>query len=278
MKLKSIQPPLPNQLDWGSQEWRGHPQAQGLYAWWPTRDTDNRLYNPVDGQYATPHGDVCSQSDGQMGWSSYSFHGNPSNYWVAPFLWNLNRSVTVSAWMNFPKANDYSSLFSIYYGGAYTPRFQLSMPNPGDDYLTFDYGALGTEDYRIVCDASPYFNKWVHVVLQASTYLRRIYVNGELQASLIVNNPTIIDSPKSELTIGNYRTGEDLPFAGRFTDFRIYNRVLSESEIWQLYNPATRWDMLPVKSNRMYFFNDSPAAPVFRRNYYQRYILGRRTA
>lgn len=36
-------------------------------------------------------------------------------------------------------------------------------------------------------------------------------------------------------------------------DVRLYNRFLSDADVWSLYDPRTRWDLYQVRSRRIYF-------------------------
>lgn len=75
-------------------------------------------------------------------------------------------------------------------------------------------------------------NQWNHVVVNFNTTTMSLYINGVLQS---LNDSTIYGSGLGTplLTLGTYRGASF--FKGGLDDVRFYNRVLSPSEIAQLY-------------------------------------------
>ena len=41
-------------------------------------------------------------------------------------------------------------------------------------------------------------------------------------------------------------------FTGQIAEVRVYNRALTDNEVWELYAPQTRWDLYWQPSRRVY--------------------------
>ena len=87
------------------------------------------------------------------------------------------------------------------------------------------------------------FGKWIHI---ASTYdgvSLRIFVNGELVSTRLVDRPICNDRDKL-LVIGAKKEYDETPevaqFSGMLDEVRIYNRPLSQSEIIAVMHAVTR--------------------------------------
>ena len=74
--------------------------------------------------------------------------------------------------------------------------------------------------------------KWHHMTMTGSPTTIKLYIDG-----LLVNSRSeAIATGASGITIGEYGGGGGYVFNGSIDDVRIYNRVLSDTEIKQLYN------------------------------------------
>jgi hypothetical protein len=67
-----------------------------------------------------------------------------------------------------------------------------------------------------------------------------IYVNGVLSDGILSGTipSSVYNLTTGSLQIGTMGSGFDGWFNGTIDDVRIYNRALSASEIWRLYNGA----------------------------------------
>jgi hypothetical protein len=87
----------------------------------------------------------------------------------------------------------------------------------------------------IVNNATAYVisgNTWYHVLLTYNSGSTTLYVNGSQSGNTITGT-----NSKNGFTLGGGRdTLTQYPFTGYIDDFRIYNRVLSGSEITAIYN------------------------------------------
>jgi hypothetical protein len=109
-----------------------------------------------------------------------------------------------------------------------SPRLPLIKWDDGNtDALTWGMG-----DNYIDYTQGDRVGEWVHYVLSSDGTTERLYVDStEVDYQSQVTSTIDLD----ELYIGEYN---DLGYStnGNISDFRIYNRALSESEISALYN------------------------------------------
>ncbi len=69
--------------------------------------------------------------------------------------------------------------------------------------------------------------------------------------------------------------GQSIAVEALFADFRIYNRALTDNELWQLYDPRSRWDLYYVPGRRVFFDTGAAAASRARQQYMVRQAANR---
>ncbi|QTA89204.1 Concanavalin A-like lectin/glucanases domain-containing protein [Desulfonema magnum] len=143
------------------------------------------------------------------------------------FQWPEGGPVTIEFWNKTGAADlKYSSAFSV--GNQDNPnRFQAHAPWD-NRILYWDYGHCGGTG-RVSVDYSPHLDKWTHVALVSEGNggsFMGIYLDGELVASS--QNSDGPDIPLSGLWIGCWTNKFH---KGGMAEFRIWNRVLAQSEI-----------------------------------------------
>jgi autotransporter-associated beta strand protein len=94
---------------------------------------------------------------------------------------------------------------------------------------------VGNPDITLISNRSVNDNAWHHVVFtrESATGAMRIYVDGVLDQS--GTGPTGTKAAPPRLTLGSLQTNLNY-FSGEMADFRIYERVVSGAEVWQLAN------------------------------------------
>ncbi|OAD21087.1 protein containing Glycoside hydrolase, family 33, partial [Candidatus Thiomargarita nelsonii] len=98
----------------------------------------------------------------------------------------------------------------------------------------------GTGSYKeILSNASISEDTWTYITFVGQNGTFKIFLNGVLDTNTTVPNMT---QNNDAVTIGRqvlmFSPENELQFKGYIDDLRIYNRVLSESEIQQLYQPC----------------------------------------
>ncbi len=109
--------------------------------------------------------------------------------------------------------------------------------------------ARGSGTSSVTTSSSFSTGVWHHIVVVYSGTNAKVYVDNVERVSGTINQ--INTSSQQPLYVGRYAGSSSFYFVGRVDDIRIFNRVLSTSEVSELYND--RWGIfvdptLPMKS------------------------------
>lgn len=163
---------------------------------------------------------------------AYEFSGEIFNYISVPDKASLNiNSFTISAWINIPED-----------GGGYILNKGRDIENGSYRLTTSGVGATtyyGGVNDALFLDRIPY-DQWVLLTGTVSGDIAKSYINGQLIDTKTLSDVFSCNSPNEPVTIGtHYYHGVPsvwaYPFKGKIDDVRIYNRVLTETEIQSLY-------------------------------------------
>ena len=231
------------------------PLSVGLKGWWPGVGSGSRLIE-MSGQAGdaiqTIGSDKPTLVGTRFGSTALSFDGINDRVEYAGFSWPSGGPITIAFWNHVLTADvQGSSAFGV--GPASTTnRLQCHCPW-SDKNLYWDYGDIASGG-RVSTDYTSFLDKWTHVVLVASG------ASG-LKQEVWLDSIGQVGSPNNSepasltgLSIGNW---DVVYHKGKIFNFAIWNRVISRSEIRQLYYPATRWDLAYELGRTVYFF---PAA------------------
>ena len=209
--------------------------TNGLVGWWPFNGNANDLSE--NGNNLTNNNGVTYGLDRfNFNNSSAVFNGiNQTLSRLNPTLFTGNSDRTISFWINQSGTFfGYSSLININDGAngqCYTSSSVEILGNLNGGFLF----------WRRCSDASWNFNSnlntWYHVVLTYSNNLAKLYLNNTLlsTSSTLSGNTNTIGT---NLLIGGgiSNDGSDIFWKGRIDDIGIWNRVLTQQEITDLYN------------------------------------------
>jgi hypothetical protein len=205
------------------------PLKSGLVGWW-TFDGPNMVNNVTDssgqGNTGFMNGFTSTSSaqiPGKIG-QALSFDGVNSRVLTGSDFIGTS-DVTVTAWI-FPRSSGGSALGEIINNGKFLFYTRGSSQNL----------AFKAQDSTLSQSAnnSITYGTWQFVSVTRSGTTVNLYVNGVLSGTANQTN----DAPLAGSTnvfIGN-RNGNAEGFDGYIDDLRVYNRVLSTSEVSQLYN------------------------------------------
>jgi hypothetical protein len=158
---------------------------------------------------------------GHDGNGAYEFDGSSSILNIGDSAFGIDESneFSISAWIN-PESIDYDVVIKR---GATTP-FYIKV------YSNRTYSRITTSSANSIM-GNTYLqpNEWYQVVVTYTDGERKMYLNGVADGS---NSPTgVLDTTTSDTKIGGSPY-----FKGIIDDVRIYNRVLSSSEVSDLYD------------------------------------------
>ena len=138
-----------------------------------------------------------------------------------------NTNFTLSTWINPQTFSTYRETIIVGFSSTY--EFQFTN-YPDTNTWLFGYYSGGYRDHRFPTAWTP-ANEWTHLAITFSTSSVNVYINGNV-ATNFVNSWGSIRPSSMNLSIGgHWQTGSDAILA----DTRIFNRILSASEISELH-------------------------------------------
>ncbi|MGL5891760.1 MAG: LamG-like jellyroll fold domain-containing protein [Bacteroidia bacterium] len=208
-------------------------------------DFNNQQLAEVKGRSNITHGAISLTTD-RFGNKKSAIHtnGHPTSYLSLGTGNNLKpKTGTFSLWV---KLNRY-----VYLGRGYECNPILSVRNSAEvDFnnaitLAFDRPtnklcvntSKDSTEAAIVTTSNEFqFQSWYHIVVTVDAGSICLYLDGEFQGCAQKSFETIY-WPTDSVVIGNSACLKNFRFAdGDFDDIAIYDRVLSTSEILELYN------------------------------------------
>jgi hypothetical protein len=166
---------------------------------------------------------TCYLFDGSTNKITFSDHAN----------WSISQStnLSISAWVNF--SGNSSSHYQTIWGYSSGPC--LSFKKISDNNYQLGWYAGGSESQSSTITFSVSTNTWYLVTMtkSGSTELK-LYLNGSLLNTL---DPTDIDKDPVAVYIGSDNDNE--AFYGKIDELGIWKKVLTSTEVTQLYNTGT---------------------------------------
>ncbi len=206
--------------------------ADGLVAWYPFNgNADDESGNGNNGELAG----ASIAGDHLGGQSAFYFNGDGDQINI-PYSASLSptEQVSVSVWCN-PETLEGKNLVS---NGTHVNYFQRSyyMFGPNESgQCRFRINAGGVED-NVYSSGSFGTSEWIHVIGTYDGTQMKLYVNGQLEGSLAKSGS--INQHGNGTTIGGniFYAWSDYWFQGSIDDVGIWNRALSEEEVFTLHN------------------------------------------
>ena len=216
--------------------------TNGLVAYYPFNGNAND--ESGNGNDGTVYGATLAADRHGNSNSSYIFDGN-EDYIIVGNNPILNPAeITVTAWVRSEGySGDHQVVVSRYFKpNGYVDKlggycFEL-WPNPLDvQWVTWIPGHGYDNVTYFRTDYSLQANTWYFLTANISESSKKVYVNGTLVGE---TEGTFLEQVDFDFWIGGHPYApERNSFKGNIDEVRIYNRVLSESEIQQLYNGST---------------------------------------
>lgn len=214
-------------------------QAQGLRFWLPGIDGARLDRSRDQRNPPTETGTVGHTIAPALNARAFDF--TPTTYFdygTFPFL----SEFTISFWTS-PTINGSVYRTLVSRGGVFEndSNFAIGMRHIGGNVRPYMYAKnggtlVGTEN---TSDITP--GVWMHIVASWQASDQRLYHNGVQITSSTTSNGT---DGSQNLKIGNANSGgSDNPYDGDVLDVRIYDRAFTAEQVWQLYEPSTRWDL-----------------------------------
>ena len=145
------------------------------------------------------------------------------------------RDITVSAWIYLTDDTERSFFITKYVTA--DNGWLLFYRNPANgNAFSFD-GRTGTGVYSTVRSITqPSLNKWYHVVGIRQSDNWKIYVDGNLENSVISGSPTNVFNSTTQVEIGRVNSVSSEYATTKIANIKVYDRALSQEEVQQNFN------------------------------------------
>lgn len=214
--------------------------------WFPNKEDElysqlgfdeNIIYDESGyGNDGTVEGDALTwNEDSAEGEYSVEFSGKQNIYCkTSSIFYGQENAFSLSCWVNFPNyANANNNIIS--FSGNYL-RFRITDVNKIGTIYTNNNSTSATDKVTTLTK-SLVNGAWNHLVITLDGDIFKFYINGEYAGTYTKN--TGIIKVSSGFRIGTYNgTAENL--TGKIDDVRIYNSILPEDYISQLYRTKTK--------------------------------------
>ena len=252
-------------------------QAHKLIAWWtPLVSSGGSLLRDLSG--VGNNGDFVASPawtrDGERG-MVLDFDGANDGVDVIPSvaLDNVN-TLTYSFWL-YPQGWGVSSAGCVLMNIASGPNRTLKqirlLNGSGEESIRVFINSDSTNGSSNAANSTIVLNTWQLITITFDVNgdkTIRIYKDGAetSYASQTAMTGTIDDDSAGQFIIGYEGFVGSRFFDGYIDDVRIYNRILSASEIMGLYAPSTRWQLYqPPKRTLAMKAVAAAGVPIFRR-------------
>jgi hypothetical protein len=141
-----------------------------------------------------------------------------------------NNSLTLSVFFKFNFNNTFRDIIGLAQSSGNTP-FGIRVSNFTTNYIFYDTTIGGVRNTNGVFQSSAISGSWYHACATFGSGVLRTYMNGRLVTQQSISGSLL---PYTTNNLGNY-FGYGY-FVGNISNFQLYNRALSSTEVLQNYN------------------------------------------
>ena len=145
--------------------------------------------------------------------------------------------LTITGWCKFTQGGDFE--FINKYGASSVNGYSIRVSVDGVRTYFFRDGSNFISNYNGYFGGPLEYIKWYHIVVVFNHNGRNIYINGVYKDSQNWTGIAGQVTSTTNIRIGVYPNYDDTLvnyFSGISSEYKFYNRALSQSEITQLYN------------------------------------------
>lgn len=207
----------------------GQINIDSLIGYWPFNGNANDM--SINTNNGTVNGATLTTDRFGLNNRAYYFNG-VDNYISIPHssTLNMNGPLSFSVWV---KPETLSGTRMIFGKSNYTNKTNYLLRIKPNGYIQWEYNGYTDTD-----SVPLQLNTWHHIVVTASGpgQIKRVYID-----KILIKETTSSSGPfgfiSNPLTIG-YRSISGEYFMGSIDDIRMYNKVLTETEINELFNES----------------------------------------
>jgi hypothetical protein len=229
----------------------------GLIAYYPFNgNADDASGNGIDG---TVNGaTLTSDREGNPD-SAYRFDGDQDYIQTgsSPSL-QVRTTMSIAAWI---KVEDFDGVSSR----AIAAQGTIFDTDGNWQFFVTKNGALrfgkNNTDFSVTSDAAISTSTWHHIAVTFSSGAVKFYVDGEI-ASTVEMGSSSFNETSDGIKIGEREYSQaSNDFKGKIDQFRLYGRVLSMSDVQQLYGNDSNEGSVTLSNGYKYFVTDSRYDP-----------------
>lgn len=244
---------------------RASAQADGLVRLWPLNGDRRQLVGEMSVTTPTFGGSGAAKfRPVSLGGLAFDPSVASGAFDTGDQIQNLcpSSSGTIAVWI-FPLRafNNGADEFILSQNGGTTNGLELRRYGPFTQWFGGFYNGSDMRAQPTATAANWLQNMWQLITLTWVTGATAILYNNGLDLG---NHSVTLTagSPTGNLAIaGSAPADTTTNFSGYIAHTAIWNRALNPAQVWQLYDPATRWDLYWTPSSRV-FFNLGGAAPA----------------
>jgi len=213
--------------------------TQGLVAWYPFNGNANDSSGNV--HHGTVNGATQTSDRFGIAGKAYSFNGT-SSYIEVPNSSNLlpsTGSYTFNGWFQLTSSNNGNAIYFFSMEDGNSDYSGVSMfYDTTAHQIRFYYHYDDVWTHATIVSAPYSLNKWhqVTTTLDRPNLVAKIYVDGILVNTYTTDNNNITANSNLQFGKRTIISTYDGKFTGNQDDIRIYNRVLSATEVQALYH------------------------------------------
>ena len=235
----------------GSTIYDGGNNGYFYYTWWPSVNTipygsdSVPIYNGTNGYslYTLYNGASLSSTVYKLGSSSLSLTASSSQYAQISNFTSTTNGLTFAFWYKSNGSGVWSRIFDFGNGSANENIFVTANSGGNNLQCGYYYGSSGTSYSSTLSDINYNDNVWRHVVWTltyattgSATSTWNVYVNSVNKSSVSTNAYPTTSVTRVNSYIGRSGWAADAYYNGNIDEFRIYDTVLSATDVTALYN------------------------------------------
>lgn len=227
---------------------------KGLVGHWTMDDADTSGGTLYDSSAYDNHGvnnNITTSTPSPVG-EAYTLDGsNGGIELINPTPNQISSSFSITTWCSINSGADTSNIFSTD-----NDSFRWRVSSGDTHWILLDDGQQSTYFGSSTVPSDQYI--YYTVVYDSSIPEAKFYINGELDDTISVSQSSV--SSYSSMYIGAYQLSREV-WDGELSDLRLYNRVLTEDEIYALYNMRSQRganvSIFPERAQNTSFDQDS---------------------
>lgn len=211
--------------------------SNGLVGWYPFTGNANDLSG--SGNNGTVNGAILTTDRFGDANRAYFFNGNQENIYVANSILPATvTSYSISVWIKPNAITSGMDLLCDRNTSTYSQKYRLLVNTTTPGIYNYIYTTVNGPSVSNVISSVPANNNWqlLVAILDASANIMKFYLNGSLigQSTNGYQYPNHLNGTYIGANVSPI--GPDPSFNGSIDDIGVWNRVLTQQEITNLYN------------------------------------------